>query len=92
MFRDTIWFIETQFQIKLVRALQDEHGVKITIQKTSPDVCIRIEGRKADTAYVKAEIVNVFRQVEQDAKDNMLASVMAKQVICKHMVLSPTIP
>ena len=81
MFRNTIWFIETQFQIKRVRALQDQHDVKITIQKTSPDVSILIEGRVADTAYAKAEIVNVFRQVEHDAKDTMLA----KQVRCKHM-------
>ena len=60
--------------------LQDHFDVKITIQKTPPDVCIRIEGRKADTAQAQTEIVNIFRQVEQDAKDKELASVMAKQV------------
>ena len=60
--------------------LQDHFDVKITIQKTPPGGCIRIEGRKADTAQAQIEIVNIFRQVEQDAKDKELASVMAKQV------------
>ena len=60
--------------------LQGRFDVKITIQKTPPGVCIQIEGRKPDTAQAQTEIVNIFRQVEQDAKNKELASVMAKQV------------
>ena len=60
--------------------LQNRFDVKIIIQKTPPDVCIRIDGRMADTAKAETEIVNIFRQMEQDANDNMLASVMARQV------------
>ena len=60
--------------------LQGQFDVKITIQKTPPDVCIRIEGRKPDIAQAQTEIVNIFRQVEEEAKNKELASVMAKQV------------
>ena len=53
---DTVCFNNTQFQVNRVTRVQDRFGVKITIQKTPPDVCIRIEGRHADTA--QTEIVN----------------------------------
>ena len=60
----TLWFNNIPFQVNRLSGLQDKFDVKITIKKTPPDVCIRIEGRKGDTLEAQTEIVNIFRQVE----------------------------
>lgn len=68
-----------------MRALEDDLDVKITIQNTTSDVSINIQGRPVETSQAQAGIVNIFRQMEDDDKAETLASMYAKQVqhICQ---------
>ena len=68
------------FQINQIRALEESLAVKITIVNNQREVFIRIQGMPADTTQASLQIVNIFRQMEQDDKDKALASVYAKQV------------
>ena len=60
--------------------------MKIIIMNNQGEVYIRIQGMPADTAQASLQIVNIFRQMEQDDKDKTLASVYAKQV-CENSVI-----
>ena len=75
--------IFTYFQTRLVKALEDNLDVNITIQN-NPEVCIRIQGRLVDTRQAQADILNIFRQVENEDRNKTLASLYAKQVNKKY--------
>ncbi|KAK2181573.1 hypothetical protein NP493_393g05033 [Ridgeia piscesae] len=70
----------TSTEINQIRALEESLAVKIIIMNNQREVYIRIQGMPADTAQASLQIVNIFRQMEQDDKDKTLASVYAKQV------------
>ena len=76
-------FIFTYFQTRLVKALEDNLDVNITI-KNNPEVCIRIQGRLVDTRQAQAEILNIFRQVENYDRNKTLASLYATHVQNKY--------
>ena len=71
---------QISFQINQVKALEDNFDVKITIPNTGDYVSIRIQGRPVDTSQARAEIVNIFRQVEDRDKTTLMASLYEKRV------------
>ena len=69
------------FQISVIKSLEQNHGVRIQIQKFGRINRILIEGRMEDNVAVITEINKILKEIEDEAKSAKHAEQLHKLVI-----------